>query len=229
MPGFELGLNQMLQLFLVCLLLPQVFKRPVLEVGWAYQRIRGCVIYFCGLWPIGHRFALLIQWMVALVYLQRSKSTALQAQYLPRRGTQCAKLIIYNIRVIVGDVSRSVFRWLWVWTWGRKLGRKSRFEKVGFQVLPEGCDRWTGSYMDRKWVPENRCMMAERFGKILMRLMYFRVKRRNLKEFVFWTATSGVPWWGIWMKFILEVHRLTILKDLICDQPNFEKNSVFDW
>ena len=35
--------------------------------------------------------------------------------------------------------------------------------------------------------------MAERFGKILMRLMYFRVKRRNLKEFVFWTATSGVP------------------------------------
>ena len=23
------------------------------------------------------------------------------------------------------------------------------------------------------------------------------------------------------MKFILEVHRLTILKDLICDQPNF--------
>ena len=35
--------------------------------------------------------------------------------------------------------------------------------------------------------------MAERFGKILMRLLYFRVKRRNLKEFVFWTATSGVP------------------------------------
>ena len=30
----------------------------------------------------------------------KSKSTALQAQYLPRRGTQCAKLIIYNIRVI---------------------------------------------------------------------------------------------------------------------------------
>ena len=26
--------------------------------------------------------------------------------------------------------------------------------------------------------------MAERFGEILMRLMYFRVKRRNLKEFV---------------------------------------------
>ena len=68
--------------------------------------------------------------------------------------------------------------------------------------------------------------MAERFGKILMRLMYFRVKRRNLKEFVFWTATSGVP---IWMKFILEVHRLTILKELICGQPNFEKNPVFDW
>ena len=44
----------------------------------------------------------------------KSKSTALQVQYLPRRGTQCAKLIIYNIRVIVGDVSRSVFRWLWV-------------------------------------------------------------------------------------------------------------------
>ena len=39
----------------------------------------------------------------------------------------------------------------------------------------------------------NRCMMAERFGKMLMRLMYFRVKRSNLKEFVFWTATSGVP------------------------------------
>ena len=35
--------------------------------------------------------------------------------------------------------------------------------------------------------------MAERFGKTLMRLMYFRVKGRNLKEFVFWTATSGVP------------------------------------
>ena len=35
--------------------------------------------------------------------------------------------------------------------------------------------------------------MAERFGKILMILMYFRVKRRNLKEFVLWTATSGVP------------------------------------
>ena len=31
------------------------------------------------------------------------------------------------------------------------------------------------------------------------------------------------------MKFVLEVHRLTILKDLICDQPNFEKNLVFDW
>ena len=31
------------------------------------------------------------------------------------------------------------------------------------------------------------------------------------------------------MKFILEVHRLTILKDLICDQPNFEKNPVFHW
>ena len=31
------------------------------------------------------------------------------------------------------------------------------------------------------------------------------------------------------MKFILEVHRLTILKDLTCDQPNFEKNPVFDW
>ena len=59
-------------------------------------------------------------------------------------------------------------------------------------MLPEGCDRWTGSYMDRKRIPENRCMMAERFGKIFMRLMYFRVKRRNLKEFVFWTATSGV-------------------------------------
>ena len=31
------------------------------------------------------------------------------------------------------------------------------------------------------------------------------------------------------MKFVLEVHRLTILKDLISDQPNFEKNPVFDW
>ena len=28
---------------------------------------------------------------------------------------------------------------------------------------------------------------------------------------------------------VLEVHSLTILKDLICDQPNFEKNPVFDW
>ena len=33
---------------------------------------------------------------------------------------------------------------------GKNLGRKSRFKKVSFQVLPEGCDRWTGSYMDRK-------------------------------------------------------------------------------
>ena len=31
------------------------------------------------------------------------------------------------------------------------------------------------------------------------------------------------------MKFVLEVHRLTIFNDLICDQPNFEKNPVFDW
>ena len=30
------------------------------------------------------------------------------------------------------------------------------------------------------------------------------------------------------MKFVLEVYRLTILKDHICDQPNFEKNPVFD-
>ena len=28
---------------------------------------------------------------------------------------------------------------------GKNLGRKSRFKKVSFQVLPEGCDRWTGS------------------------------------------------------------------------------------
>ena len=32
--------------------------------------------------------------------------------------------------------------------------------------------------------------MAERFGKILMRLMYFRVKRRHLKEFVFWDSVG---------------------------------------
>ena len=38
--------------------------------------------------------------------------------------------------------------------------------------------------------------MAERFGKILMRLMYFRVKRRNLKELC-------PPPWGVDILFLL--------------------------